>query len=256
MLRDLWATIQGKSSAVPHPNFFSPSLPDIDDTPEPITTDLPKWEAQELSGAACIIHYSDSRGQLSQRRVTCQRLDQAKEQLYLHAWCHERAAHRMFRTDRISVVIDIITGEIFEPGAIFFANFQPSSTSAAGITWGLSVKHRADLLAALNVLTFLANCDKDWHPAERERIEQFVTSFWIRGEFRHDPPMDAIMARADRMAPDAETFYVSLDRCGRQPLIAPSIQRAIGDVIAADGRIHEHEFYWGQQVDAYFRSLS
>lgn len=204
-----------------------------------------------------VIAYRDVRGRPSQRRITCIRMEQAAGSIFVHAYCHERASRRTFKLDRIEVVADIHTAEIVsDDPPHFFSQFDIVARQQSPLTWGLSVAQRADLLAGLNALVFMARCDKEWHPAERDEIERFVVSYWLRSEIPGEPPLDDILAHAARLSPDPEVFYLSLTRCHDRRALAPIIRRAIQSVVDADGRIHSKEFYWGTAVDDYFRSLA
>jgi len=258
MLTDLWLTITGRVARAPRPAHLTVTLPD-EDSADTIVAEIrspPEFEAGPIAGFACIITYSDARGRSSERRVTCQRLDRAASQIYLYAYCHERAAVRQFRLDRIIAVIDLHTGEVEDEPARFFERFTVDREQSTKLGWGLSVRKRADLVAGLNALVFMARCDREWHPLEREALEAFIASYWLRAELPGEPPLDEIMAHADRLAPDAETFYVSLMRCGDNPVLARMIRRHIQAVVEADGRIAAEEFHWGSTVDDFFRTLN
>lgn len=253
MLEDLWRAVRGKVSPVPAPDYLNIRLPDHDDASDvPEAMDVPGFEPEPISGFSCIIQYRDSRGRDSERRITCQRLDQAAAQSYLYAYCHERGAIRQFKVDRIVAIADIHTGEVLDPPLRFFARFRIDREQQAQLGWGLSVRKRADMVAALNVLVFMGRCDKEWHPLEREALESFVESYWLRAEVEGDPPIDDIIAHAERLSPDAETFYVSLIRCGEHPVISKIIRRHIQSVVDADGELRIEEQYWGRAVDEFF----
>src|SRR4051794_15446885 len=120
MLRDLWDTIRGERSAIHRPSHFSALLPEIDDTESVVEEyDLSTGDLEAISGVSCIIRYIDAKGAPSERRVTCHRFEEAKGLRYLRGFCHERSAVRTFRADRVAAVIDLHTGEIWEPGALF-----------------------------------------------------------------------------------------------------------------------------------------
>jgi hypothetical protein len=255
MLRDLWMVIRGKASVVPKAVRFEPILPKDDEAnlleaPEP-----PIAAGQPVTGFACIISYRDAKGRESLRRITCQRLDLFGNAKHKYAYCHERAAVRQFNLSRVGSVSDILTGEAIGDGAAFFDRFSVDRQQQSPVGWGLSVSQRADLLAGLNALVFMARCDKHWHPAERETIESFVSSYWIRADIRGDAPIDDIMAHTDRLAPDAEAFFMSLTRCQESRLLAKTIRRSIQTVVDADGLIRTEEVFWGAKVDEFFRSL-
>ena len=259
MFVDLWNSVRGRHGPVPRPVALSIELPE-EDEPESLVVigeGVPAGPLDAVSGFSCVIAYRDGRGRPSQRRITCIRLERAGDLTYVRAYCHERQMQRQFRTDRIEAVCDLHTAEmVADDGANFFSRFQVDHEQETSLSWGLSVQQKQDLVAGLNALVFMARCDSEWHEAEQEAIERFVTSYWIRNELSGEPPIEVIMAHASRIAPDPEVFYMSLSRCSERPALALVIRRAIQMVIEADERIHEREFYWGSAVDDYFRQLA
>ncbi|QPQ55849.1 WYL domain-containing protein [Allosphingosinicella flava] len=254
MLQELWTTIQGKGRG----RAVAPlHEEDDEDIIVPELHQAPKQPLEALSGFTCIIAYRNAKGVATQRQVTCIRLEEAASTKYLRAFCHARAANRQFRLDRIEAVADLHTAEIIaEDGVSYFSRFEVTFRQESKIGWGISVSQRADLLAGMNALVFMARCDKDYHPTERDEIEKFVCSYWVREELPGDPPMEDILAHAERLSPDPEVFYGSLIRCHEHPRLAKTIRRHIQSVIEADGLLHDHEIYWGKSIDDYFRSLT
>lgn len=74
-------------------------------------------ELETVAGLVLLLHYVDAAGAASERRVTCASVRERNGRAYLNAFCHERAAFRSFRFDRISQAIDWRTGEIFSGAA-------------------------------------------------------------------------------------------------------------------------------------------
>jgi hypothetical protein len=99
----------------------------------------------------------------------------------------------------------------------------------------------------------MARCDGHWHPLETPVIEKFVCSMWLRKEWPGDPPLDEIVAHSQRLAPDSETFFRALRHYAQSSTSTTILQRAIGDLIAADGVICSAEMSWGSEIDAFFR---
>lgn len=252
MLRELWESIRGEQPAIHHPASFKASLPDLDEADTLLDEyDIPTGAVENISGLSCIIHYLNAKGTRSERRVTFHRFEEAKGQRYLRGYCHERSAPRSFRLDRVAAVIDLHTGEVWEPGALFFSRFEDEIEYTSGLSWGLSVTARADLIAGLNAIAFMARCDREFHPAEREVIEEFITSFWMRGEYPHELPVDEILGYAERLKPDAEMFFIALVRLGDKRELARLVKRHLQAVVAADGVIKPEETFWGSKVDSY-----
>ncbi|MGE3747439.1 MAG: WYL domain-containing protein [Sphingomonadaceae bacterium] len=250
-----WQSLRGK---VVHPktkaSFVASIVDNDEDAFEDATEAPPSWHGQlmTISGLPLIITYLDGKGQQSTRLITCQRLDEAANILYLWAYCHNREKVRQFRIDRISELADGATGELLNGPADYFRQFQIDRSQRSKPGWGLSVRQRAEFTAVLNTLVFMARCDKHFHPLERTSLEACVTRYWLRFECRGDPDTDAILRHADHLAPDAETFFVSLMRCAGERRLAQLVKQCSAEIIDADGVHAEHEIYWGRKIDEFF----
>ncbi|HEX7743304.1 MAG TPA: WYL domain-containing protein, partial [Sphingobium sp.] len=193
-------------------------------------------------------------GEITQRLVTCQRLDRAADTLYLWAFCHHRAAVRQFRVDRIVDIADAETGELLGSPIAFFAQFEVDRSQRSQPGWGLNVRQRADFVAILNALIFMARCDREYHPFERQALEDCISRYWLRFEAPGEPDVEAILLHADRLAPDAETFFVSLNRCAANPRLVRLLKESAAEIIDADGVHAVHEVYWGSKIDEFFKN--
>lgn len=249
MLDQVWMQLRGRTVEARGPITFTALIPDDDAIELDEVDDAPR-AGDVLSGYACIIDYVDSKGRASQRRVSFIRYERAKGADYIRAHCHERRAMRCFRLDRIAEVYDIQTGEVIGVDAAF-GHVAPDRVESAPLGWGLAVRARADLTAGLNVLTFLARCDREWHPMEEDTIESFVTGWWLRRELRHEPPIEDILRHAERLRPDAETFFGALLRTHDCPALAAMLPDYIQLVIEADDRITSEEAFWAGKAAAY-----
>lgn len=222
---------------------------DVGDPPEiPIDLSL-------IAGTSCIIEYGNAAGEHSQRVVTCQRLDDHNGTRYLWAYCHLRRQIRQFRVDRIVAMFDTETGEQYESPTLFFDRYRVDNRHGSQPGWGLSVRERSDFLSFLNALVFLARCDREFHPLERTALEHAISTSWIRMEYRGDPDIDSILAHTDRLAPDAETFWIAMHRCANRPALLDVLRRSARDVVEADGVIAPEEFYWGSRIDEFVLEL-
>lgn len=206
-------------------------------------------EPQVIAGFACLIDYDGGT-----RPIVCRRLDIIGSVGYVGAICHAARGYRQFRTDRIVTVYDAITGEVVGDGS-FFTRFQVDSTRERATNWGLSPSQKATLVAGLNVLSFMARCDGRWHPLEREPVEAFVCSMWLRKEWPNEPPIHEIVDHAERLAPDAETFFRGLAHYSHSSTSTMILRRAVASLIEADGIIAEAEFEWGAAFDSFFHEL-
>lgn len=217
---------------------------------------VPCWESEliSISGSPFLLSYKGGRGVVSDRLVTCQRLDRNADLLYLRAFCHSRVAVRQFRVDRILTIVNPHTGEVFDEPVAFFTQFQIDRSQRSKPGWGLGVRQRADLVAILNALIFMARADRDYHALEREVLEDCIARYWLRTEAPGDPDVPAILAHADRLMPDAETFFVSLNRCAANHQLVRLVKESAAAVIDADGRHAAEELYWGTKIDEFFKA--
>ncbi|WP_162184716.1 tellurite resistance TerB family protein [Sphingomonas hengshuiensis] len=232
------------------PPEFKANVPEDFEEEETPDSREPPAPATSISGFTCIIDYADSKGRDSTRRITCVRLENNAGTEYLRAFCHERRSHRLFRCDRIETYYDIETGEVLNIGSILGGN-PVMLRQAAPLHWGLSPRDYADIIAGLNILVFVARCDKHWHPMEQAAIDSFVETFWLHSGFRQDIPIDDIIAHAAKLRPDSEIFYGALLRAAERRTLRNTIRKHIAAVIEADGVVTDEEFYWGNQVESY-----
>lgn len=252
MLEGLFDLIRGRR-IVPHaPPDFQPQLPASDDTQDDVQSDF-EPDLEGIAGVGCIVTYADSKGATSIRRVTCRKLSRKETTLYLQAYCHERQALRTFRIDRMVEVACGATGEVFAPGSEFFAPYNVTSDGGAAVGFGLNVRLATDLRAGLNVLAFLARVDGLVVPEEQDVIARYCQSFGLR--YCDDTfDYDGTCSYACNLAPDAETFYVSMERLLRDGAprdLAQLTKRAAGDLIAADGVQAPEEFHYGRKLQEY-----
>ena len=254
-MSSLWQRIRGKAVQPSFDHLPTVPPPDSDaDWQEPLDEPPNTQTLQAIAGVSCIIAYSDAVGNASERIVTCQRLDEHAGQSYLWAYCHSRSRVRQFRIDRVVSVCDTLTGEQYASPSAFFGSFATDRHHVSKVGWGLSVQRKADLIAFMNALVFIARCDRAFHPLEREALEAAVCGYWMRQEHSGDPDCASIMAYVDRLAPDAETFWLALQRCAASPQTINFLRRAAHNVIAADDDVTPEEFYWGNEIDEFIRA--
>lgn len=206
-------------------------------------------ELDVVSGLALLLDYASAKDERSQRLVTCRKICMRAGVPYLTAYCHFRKSLRSFRIDRICSISDPATGEVLGEGANYLSRFKPDEVADSPWMWGLNPRRRADLVALLSTLIFVARCDKDYHPLERDTLERILARFWLRLELPGDPDFRDIMDYADRLAPDGETFWLSIERLRAKPELKELLRRAMCEVVEADGVINPIEHYWVQQVE-------
>jgi hypothetical protein len=243
VFEDLAKWAEASSALPPVTAALTISLGHDDANPVLVAQDL---EPQPISSFVCIVDYGEGT-----RLITCRRIDRIGELHYVGAICHTARGYRQFRCDRITSVYDASTGELIGNGS-YFEQFALDASRERSQTWGLIPSRKAMLVAGLNILAFMARCDGIWHPLEEEIIESFICTMWLRNEWEGDPPVNEILAHAQRLAPDGETFFRSLRQYATSSKSAKIISRAVGDLIAADGVICSTEASWGAEIDAFF----
>lgn len=230
----------------PSPPGWAPRLPPLDQAPELVPIVDPEAIAigHGIRGLSLILDYVDAQQSKSTRQVSCSRLVHEYGQMYLRAFCHQRRAPRQFHLGRIAGVYDIVTGELLGTGAAFFEAHVADRTAVATGEWGLLPVQREALGAGLIVLTFLSRCDGECHPLERDEIEAFATSWWIRAEIATDFPEEQVATRARRLAPDVEVFEAAARMIRHDRTLRPMVAGYARQLIAADGRIAAAEHDW------------
>lgn len=253
MLNEFWSSINGRAvKPALSPVFDLTDAPDDEETEgKGGSGSMPSWETNPISGFACVIAYVDAKGRTTQRLITCQRKDAHGSETYLWAYCHDRLAVRQFKLSRIIEVYDARTGEAFPSAASLFEHFQTDRSQRSKPGWGLSVGDRANLTALLNTLVFIAKCDREFHDLERATLDNVISRYWLRFEIHHDPDCDAIVEYAEALAPDAETFFVSLNRCSENAKLTRLMRESVKEMVDADGILAREEMYWGMKVDEF-----
>lgn len=233
----------GKGSTVPP---LSASLQIEPCSPaQPIVSAEAAPKLEPIAGLTCVIEY-DQRHRL----ISCRRFKRLGDYAYVGAVCLEAGGYREFRTDRISLVFDPPTGEILGDGH-YFGRFALDEFREGRPTWGLTPSRQVTLIAGLNVLAFMAQCDGHWHQLETEPVERFICTLWLRREWEGDPPLEDIVAHARRLSPDSDTFFQSVENYARSEARSSILRTAVANLIAADGVICDEEHDWGQQFSDY-----
>lgn len=158
------------------PNFegkFSPNIPDNFEDDD-VDDDL-KIEPSDLSGISMGIQYCDTKGNVSNRRITCLSVKpKPNGDYYIYAKCHERKHFRSFLYSRITEIIDWDTGEIHEDkDAYFYELFGKEIAELAKVNF--------DVLAAcrpgLTFLTAVAYADGRLDECEIDKIMLYCDDY-------------------------------------------------------------------------------
>ena len=200
---------------------------DFDDDDEP---------ALECIGRSFGISYIDSKGHESRRRITVRSLIPQESDLLIRAYCHERSAARSFKASRIREIVDLETGEVVDDAAEFFAKYlSVDPTYEALRTCG----------PGLQVLTFLARCDGEFHDLEKAAIVEYVVD-------KANSPVDpqAIESHVNGLHPDTISFDRGLELAAeRGEKEVRDIVKWMKRVVEADGIIADEEFEWLMEAE-------
>ena len=182
-------------------------------------------------GKAYGIVYTDAKGRESNRRITVKSLNNQRSDLLVKAFCHERQAARSFKASRITQVVDLETGEVFDDAADLFSKYLSNDPTYETLrTCG----------PGLQVLTFMARCDDDFHYLEQDIIMEYVLS-----KSPENIDYDAVRSHVYGLYPDSESFergLILVSKKGESELT--DILHWMRRVVDADGVISEDEFEW------------
>ncbi len=216
----------------------------VDEEPELATP----VERNDASAWSAFIAYANAKGEASQRRITLHRIEGTGAATHLYAYCHERQQDRSFRVDRIQQLACCETGEVLDP-ALHFEMLR--TTGAARCKDKL-------LTDVVRVGSFLARCDGDYHPLEREAIntmiERYCLNFGGSDRLCRDTGEDA-----KRLAPDGIDMVKALGRIAKAPQgsqIARFMLHHGAEVIEADGRINTEEFEWAVEMSNALKAIA
>lgn len=227
--------LTGRQRYAPRPPSIGPSLNvrvsiSSEDDEEIIRTPEKAGKpVRDFIGHAYLLHYRDSRGAESRRRITIREIRIKQDVLHVWAFCHEREAARLFRVDRIMDLMDLKTGELVDVIPFCSGLAQEDTTRAA----------LRELRQEIAVLAFVARCDGYFHELENAAIVEHVLD-----RRNYDPAIrqDELASEIGKVRADSHLFesgVVAIGRMGETRL--RQFERAIIRVIDADGVIHPTE---------------
>jgi len=187
----------------------------------------PPPNAVQLRGLVLWLGYADEEEEETERAVRCSRAWIRDDRPYLTAWCELRREPRMFRIDRIRVLVDPQTGEILQAMPFFLAlGLAPADPHWLAF---LAAAHRG-----LVVLAAVATADGHFVSDELEAVYRWADR--LADHFQidlDDKLMDVISRSARLMRPDAdaaiEAMHEIVDATERRILV-----RSIRDLAHSD----------------------
>lgn len=200
------------------------------------------WEEDAAEGAAVFIEYTDSAGESSERRISIRRLD---AQGYVHAWCHERRAPRVFSVKGIRRAHDVTTGEVWECQAEVKRWVDVLRARLLSTPDGMANEIVGRCRRGFVVLTFLARCDGHYHPSEAEVLTHFLAETCFDLRFN----ADRVLEWANRLYPDEMAYRRAVRGsafAGREEM--RRLVKHARSMIDADGEMATQEFDFAQAL--------
>ena len=202
------------------------------------------------SSWSLFISYEDASGQLSERRITCKRIERALGGgVTLGAYCHERLAPRAFRIDRIRELVDLSTGEVCDP----------QEHVDRLLLNGLPIVDRG-MATFSKMLVFITLCDGDGHASEWDQVEQSLGTYALRFGGDDDSYEQALKA-VRGLSPDARDFTNCMGTLLRTPAtmrrqVARLAIDSCAKIVDADGRHAAEEVHWGSAIGSALKRLA
>lgn len=194
-------------------------------------------------GAAYGLAYTDAAGDESRRRITLKSIAEGNGYYYMNAHCHERQAHRQFRSDRVMELVHLDTGEFIEDVDDFLAGLLDQDKTGAAID---------RLRPGVQVLIFMALCDGNLHNMERNVIVEYVCDAAGEGADR-----TRVRNYVRAVYPETETFFKALDKIAKWDIHQlHQLVSAIRELVDADGILDPEEVNWLIEIEAVLGRLN
>ncbi|WP_174286653.1 hypothetical protein [Sphingomonas bacterium] len=193
------------------------------------------------------MRYRDAKGRETERLFRCLRLTQSFGKMNVMAWCYEREAVRQFCVDNIIELADAYTGECFDP----LLRFEQLRDSGA---LGCDDMVLTDLA---RVLQFMAGCDGEYHPLEREAIVTQLERYALRFD-GCEKALERVVAGLDDIAPDGTDLVRAVKKFSRMRDGARFCRFVLDSgaaVIDADGRQTPDEVRWAVELSATLKGV-
>jgi len=225
----------------PIPSSKSPQIPFDED-------DDVNAERDELSSWSTFIRYVNAKGEESQRRIACHRLEGFGRPEVVRGYCFESKRPKSFRIDRIIELADYTTGEFADPREHFDRLHLH----------GLLPIDDKQLGELAKVLVFMARCDGTYHPLEEEALEYIFSRYALRFGGSDSDVLHATQ-RSRALAPDGVDFVRSLRRianCRDARQLSRLVLDGCASMIDADGRHTPEEVEWAVEVSGVLKQLA
>lgn len=211
--------------------------------------DEPAGEADASSSTSCFIEYTNSKGEESCRSITITRISgHYGEPETIGAHCHAQERFKNFRLERIQTMCDCESGEVLNPVEHCLALHRHGA---------LKIEDKV-LARVMQIVTFMARCDGEYHALEREAVDDVVGRYF-RFFGGDDAAYECASREAHRLAPSADDIRKALNwvkSAPQRPQLARFVQRSAAEVIDADGVHRLQETDWGMRLDEALKKLA
>lgn len=206
-------------------------------------------QPDNASSTSCFIEYTNSKGEDSSRSITIVRISGHYGQPEtLGAHCHAQERYKNFRVDRIQTMCDCETGETLDPLEHCLSLHRHGA---------LKIEDKA-LARVMQIVTFMARCDGEYHALERDAIDSVIGRYFLNHD-GHQADFERASREAHRLAPSADDIRKALQWVKRAPersRLARFITRSAAEVIDADGIHRLQETEWGIRLDEALKKLA
>ena len=215
------------------PSTLKVTLPDADEDHQEYNH-LP---FDSFIGLAIGIHYVDAKGKKSERRIRIKTLhEQSDGDILMKCHCFERGSARSFKFSRVKQIIDLQTGEVFNPLQFFKETFELAPTIEKKDETKEALKQSRK---ALHIFVFVARCDGVYDEDEKALVLEYVEDSCSHLKF----DSKKVIRFINSLDPDEDTFFDAVDYLkstndNEQKRILSYIRR----IVDSDGVIEKSEF--------------
>jgi hypothetical protein len=207
----------------------------------------PAGERDHSSSWTAYLCYIDADGEPSERRFTCHSIGGFEFATHVSGFCHERQAPRMFRVDRIRELVCADSGECFDASTHFDLLRE---------TGALRVEDKV-LADVARLLVFLARCDGEYHPMERDTLSAQFERYCVRFNGTNGM-LEAVTTGCGQLAPDSTDMIKAIGRLARSKggsRVARFVLDAGAAVIDADRRHAPEETRWAVEMSNVLKAV-
>ncbi|UOX33691.1 TerB family tellurite resistance protein [Flavobacterium sediminilitoris] len=180
--------------------------------------------------ALVIIGYIDLKKNFSKRRITIKKIIKNSNDFLINSFCHERNSIRSFKLSRITELVDLETGEIFE-NPIKFIQDRINETPVGSI-----VKFFQEYIHEINLMVYMGRVDGYLHENERIKICNFLI---LKSNNTLD--LDILDSEIRRMNSDSSQFRESLNEVSKMENKKVEVFSILKEIAYSDNNLDSME---------------